>query len=105
MEWEYKNTIIKIEGDGKFRFNLRSRNYTFDTLQKAKSCIDELLKEYYTFTKKDYYELIDSVPNKKYEHFITAIIKELYHHQDSDYCDLDISGLDFDIEFKEILGY
>lgn len=53
MEWNYKKTIIKVNNDGMFHFSINGNVNVESSLELAKSKIDEILKDYYTFNDED----------------------------------------------------
>jgi prefoldin subunit 5 len=89
MEWNYKKVIIKVESDGKFYFSIRNVIYVEKSLESAKSKIDEILKDYYTFSKKDINNLCKKL-NEREAEFVRALIAELECHYDNAYCELGI---------------
>lgn len=99
MEWNYKNVIIKVESDGKFYFSIKNRNYVESSLELAKSKIDEILKDQYTFSKKDVDNLCKKLDKREAE-FVRALIEELGIHADNAYCEIGISSeMLFDFQF------
>ncbi len=66
MEWNYKNTIISVESDGKFHFKVNGCLIKEHSLAIAKIRIDELLKDYYTFNKKDIDNLCKKLDKREY---------------------------------------
>ena len=90
MEWNYKNVIISIESDGKFYFSVNGKVNTENTFESAKYKIDELLKDYYTFNKKDIDKLCKKLDKREAE-FVRALIEELKLHDFNAYCEIGIS--------------
>lgn len=90
MEWNYKNVIISIESEGKFYFSVNREVKIENTLESAKSKIDDLLKDYYTFNKKDIDKLCKKLDKREAE-FVRALIEELKRHDFNAYCEIGIS--------------
>lgn len=82
MEWNYKNTIISIESDGKFYYSINGNALADQSLKIAKIRIDELLKDYYTFNKKDIDNLCKKLDKRETE-FVNSIIEELKERRES----------------------
>jgi hypothetical protein len=92
MEWNYKNVVITVDSyDGKFYFSIRNVNYVEKSLEFAKSKIDEILKDYYTFSKKDIDNLCKKL-NEREAEFVRALINELNIHRDNAYCEIGLSS-------------
>lgn len=93
MEWNYKNVIIKVESDGNFYFSTNNGNVinVASSLELAKSKIDEILKDYYTFSKKDVDNLCKKLDKREAE-FVRNLIEELGIHADNAYCEIGISS-------------
>lgn len=101
MEWIYKNTKICIKEDGKFYFAVNGNNYIEETLDSAKSKIDNLLNHYYKITEADLKHMYTKLNNRE-QAFIQNLIDELACHDLNAYCELGIHNeLRFDI--SEIL--
>lgn len=90
MEWNYKNVIIRVESDGKFYFSINGNVNVNNTLGSAKSRIDELLEDYYTFSGKDIDKLCKKLDKRESE-FVRSLIKELKRHAFNAYCEIGIS--------------
>lgn len=91
MEWNYKNVIITVESDGKFYFSIKEKEHVANSLELAKSKIDEILKDYYTFSKKDVDNLCKKLDKREAE-FVRALINEIRVHGDNAYCEIGISS-------------
>ena len=90
MEWTYKSVIIRVETDGKFYFSINGEVHIEDSLDFAKHKIDNLLKDYYTFSKKDIDKLCKKL-DKREEEFVRNLIDELKNHEFNAYCEIGIS--------------
>lgn len=87
MEWNHKNIIIRVESDGKFYFTLNEDIKVCSSLDTAKNIIDEALKEYYNFNKKDISNLCKKL-NRREKEFVLNLIRELEIHRNSTYCEI-----------------
>lgn len=90
MEWTYKNIKITVYSDGAFIFRYKNSEYTYYSLKEAKSKIDSLVSEYYTFTQKDMDKLMKKLDNREKE-LIRSLYQELKLHMHSNYCEQGIS--------------
>ena len=90
MEWNYKNTIISVESDGKFYFSINENVHVVNSLELAKSKIDEILKDYYTFNDREIKNLCKKLDKREAE-FVKSLIEELRIHEDNAYCEIGIS--------------
>lgn len=89
MEWNYKNVIIEVDVNGKFLFSFNGKCYSESTLSFAKDRVDELTKNYYTFTEEDKKRMFKKL-NDRERDLVSRMMDELKCHQDNPYCDLDI---------------
>lgn len=76
MEWEHKKIIITIESDGKFHFSINGEVYARNTLEEAKSKINEIFKYYYTFDVRDINKLCEKLDKREAE-FVRVLLKSL----------------------------
>jgi hypothetical protein len=91
MEWNYKKVIITVNSDGLFYFSINENVNVESSLESAKSKIDGMLKEYYTFSKKDIDKLCKKLDKREAE-FVRALIEELKAHEYNAYCEIGISN-------------
>lgn len=96
MNWEYKNIEININEQGIFYFTINNKRYEENSLDKSKKIIDNILNEFYTFTKKDLDRLYNKLTSKE-KCFIDDIITELNIHANSNYCELGLHNFEWDI--------
>lgn len=89
MEWTYKNIKITVCSDGAFIFRYKDSEYTYYSLNEAKSKIDSLVSGYYTFTQKDMDKLMKKLDNREKE-LVRSLYKELKLHMRSNYCEMGI---------------
>lgn len=90
MGWNYKNVIIRIENDGKFYFSINGNGNVASSFESAKSRIDTILKDYYTFSKKDI-DILCKKLDKRESEFVRSLIEELKAHESNAYCQIGIS--------------
>jgi hypothetical protein len=90
MEWNYKKVTIAVDSDGMFNFSINENVYIDSSLESAKSRIDIILKDYYTFSKKDI-DILCKKLNKRESEFVRALIEELKCHEYNAYCEIGIS--------------
>lgn len=91
MEWNYKKVIITVNSDGKFYFSINGNVNVESSLELAKSRIDEILKDYYTFNDKDIKKLCKKLDKREAE-FVKALIDELNCHRGNAYCEIGLSN-------------
>lgn len=90
MNWNYKNVIIEVENDGRFYFSINGKTEKADSLETAKSLINRLLKDYYTFSEKDIDKLCKKLDKRESE-FVRSLMDELSRHSCNAYCEMGIS--------------
>lgn len=90
MKWYYKNIEITIQENGKFYFSINNLSEAFDSLDLAKNRIDHLLKNYYTFNKKDI-DILCKKLNRREKEFVLNMIDELKIHRSNAYCEIGLS--------------
>lgn len=100
MEWNYKGVKIKVNSDGKFYFSFAGKFYAENSLGEAKSNIDNLTKDYYTFNEKDYKILLVKLTPRE-QHFIKNLVEAYECHLGNPYCELGYNLQDFDATFIE----
>lgn len=89
MEWIYKNIKIVVYSDGSFVFKYKDSEYTYYSLREAKSKIDSLVSEYYTFTQKDMDKLMKKLDNREKE-LVRSLYQEIDKHTNNAYCEIGI---------------
>lgn len=89
MEWEYKNMTIAVDEDGMFKFRHQNEKYVCTTLKEAKSKIDLLCNEYYTFTQKDMNRLMKKLTERE-QALVRSLYQEVEKHKENAYCEMGI---------------
>ena len=99
MKWNYKNVEVTIdEDDGLFYFEIGGKEYSEESLNKAKEIIDEERIEYYNITKKDLDKLYAKLDSREKD-FVRALMEELDRHDCNAYCQIGITDeFEFNIQ-------
>ena len=102
-KWEYKGVVIGITPDGKFTFSFLNTKHSWESLNKCKEHIDDLTKEFYTFTLAEIDRFYNKLTSKE-KCLIKQMIKELHIHSDNAYCELSITD-NFNFDLSEFYNY
>lgn len=87
LGWERKGVKIAIGADGLFHFTIGNEHYSKRSLMDAYNKIDELKKNYYTFTENDWCELLKKLNSRERE-FLISMKKAFLEHAGNAYCQL-----------------
>lgn len=98
MEWNYKGVKIEISFNGNFYFSFAGKSYRSDSLEKAKSVVDNLTKDYYTFSEKDYKALLAKLTPRE-QHLIKNLVEAYKCHLGNAYCELGDTLEEFNVTF------
>lgn len=103
MEWIHKKIKITIGADGKFHFRIKNSDYKRNSLEDAKSCIDDELSEYYTVDSRFISSLLRKLDSREQD-FVKNLIRELRRHDGNAYCELGITeGFEFNCRFDKLV--
>lgn len=87
LGWERKGVKIAIEADGLFHFTIGNEHYSKRSLMDAYNKIDELKKNYYTFTENDWRKMLEKLDDREKE-FLSAMKDAFLEHGNNAYCQL-----------------
>lgn len=88
LGWERKGVKIAIEADGLFHFTIGNEHYSKRSLMDAYNKINELKKNYYTFTENDWRKMLEKLDDREKE-FLSAMKDAFLEHSNNAYCQLD----------------
>ena len=104
MKWTHKKIEIEVNENGWFVFTYDKREFKEASLNEARNTIDELLKDYYDFTEKDYKTLLKKLNNRERD-FVNSLVKELSCHESNAYCSLGIYNyFEFKVDFDKLMN-